>query len=73
MAKIFKISAYIVDYLDEFDDNQRVADYLEYITQNDDIILKHPQIESADIGEWHDDHPLNWRCCPKEECEKYFK
>ena len=73
MAKIFKISAYIVDYCDEFDDNQSVANYLEYITQNDDIIFAHPQIESADVGEWHDDHPLNWRSCPKSEYEKYFK
>lgn len=73
MAKVFKISAYIVDYLDEFDDNERLADYLEYITQNDDIILARPQVESADIGEWDDDHPLNFLDCQVAEFEKYFK
>lgn len=73
MAKVFKISAYVVDYTGKFGDNQKVADYLEYITQNDDIILSFPKIESADIGKWDDDHPLNYCSCPKSEYEKYFK
>ena len=73
MAKVFKISTYVVDYNDEFNNNESFMNYLEYITQHDGIFFSHSQIASADIGEWHDDHPLNWRCCPKEEYEKYFK
>jgi hypothetical protein len=29
--------------------------------------------KEADIGEWHDDHPLNSTSKQKEECERLFK
>ena len=72
MAKLFKISAYIVDMDDEFSTEDRVEDCLIYCTQND-LELRHIKIDSADIGEWEDDHPLNYIDCPKAEFEKYFK
>lgn len=72
MAKVFKISAYVVDANDEFSTNDRLEDCLVYCTQND-INLGHIKIESADIGEWYDDHPLNFYNCPVAEYEKYFK
>lgn len=72
MAKVFKFSAYVVDPCDEFSTNDRLEDCLIYCTQND-INLRHLKIESADIGEWEDDHPLNYLSCPKAEFEKYFK
>lgn len=73
MAKIFKISTYVVDYTDMFDNNETFKNYLEYRTQHENIFFAHTQVESADIGEWHEDHLLNWRACPPEEYEKYFK
>ncbi len=72
MAKVFKISAYIVDASDEFDTNEGLEDCLIYCTQND-ISLRHLKIESNDIGEWDDDNPLNYLNCPTAEFEKYFK
>lgn len=72
MAKVFKISAYIVDASDEFDTNDRLEDCLIYCTQND-ITLRYLNIESEDIGEWDDDIPLNFCNCPEAEFEKYFK
>ena len=72
MAKVFKISAYIVDIHDDFDTNDRLEDCLIDCTRRN-IELDHIQIESADIGEWHDDHPMNFYDCPLAEYEKYFK
>lgn len=32
----------------------------------------HFHVETADIGEWEDDNPLNYSGCDLAECEKYF-
>ena len=72
MAKLFKITTYIVDYNDEFVTDEKLDDCLTYCTQND-LNLQHTQIQSADLGEWYDEHPLNYVNCPKAEFEKYFK
>lgn len=71
MAKLFKVTTYIVDYNDEFDASN-VEEYLIYATQRW-FNLRHTQIADADLGEWDDDHPLNYINCPKAEFEKYFK
>lgn len=72
MAQLFKIQAYIVDANDEYKTEDRLEDCLIWCTQND-INLEHIKIQSADIGEWYDDHPLNYINCPEAEFEKYFK
>ena len=72
MAKLFKIQAYIVDPNGEFSTDDRLEDCLIYCTQND-LHLEHLEIQSADIGEWDDDHPLNYFDCPEAEFKKYFK
>ena len=72
MAKLFKITTYVVDPVDEFTTDDRLEDCIIYCTQND-LNLRHTGIESVDIGEWDDDHPLNYIDCPKAEFEKYFK
>ena len=72
MAKLFKIQAYIVDYNDEFYTDDRLEDCLIYCTQND-LSFQHLKIQSADIGEFYDEHPLNYIDCPEAEFKKYFK
>lgn len=72
MAKVFKIEAYIVDGNGEFNTGDRLEDCLIWCTQND-LNLRHLKINGADIGEWHDDHPLNYVNCPAVEFERYFK
>lgn len=72
MAKLFKVTTYVTDYNDEFQTADRLEDCLIYCTQRD-LNLEHMRIETADIGEWDDDHPLNYIDCPKAEFEKYFK
>jgi hypothetical protein len=39
----------------------------------DELLVDHVHLTSADIGEWYDDHPLNYMDCPEAEYEKYFK
>ena len=72
MAKLFKIQTYIVDANDEFYTDDRLEDCFIYCTQND-LSLEHLKIQSTDIGEWHDDLPINKINCPESEYEKYFK
>ena len=72
MAKLFKIQAYIVDPADEFYDSSSLEDCLIYCTQND-LNLERLKIQSVDLGEWDDNHPLNYVDCPEAEFKKYFK
>lgn len=71
MAKLFKLSVYLTDYNDTFD-KQNLEDYLMWRLR-DDLMVDHVHLEEANIGEWHDDHPLNYFDCPEAEYEKYFK
>lgn len=70
MAKLFKLTAYVVDYNDEFSQRELI-DILEYGPY--DIHLRQMEVDGADLGEWDDDHPLNYIDCPEAEYEKYFK
>ena len=72
MAKLFKVTTYIVDCNDEFATDDRLKDCITYCTQND-LYLKYTQVQSVDLGEWYDEHPLNYTNCPKAKFEKYFK
>ena len=69
MAKIFKISGYMVDPNGDLEaEDLRVS-----LEEDYDAIAHHIQIEEVDLPEWDDDNPLNRLDCPVAECEKYFK
>lgn len=69
MAKIYKVTGYVVDFRGEYDE-----DYIQLlIEQSSDLFTKHFQVESTDVGEWYDEHPLNYRNSDVLECAKYFK
>lgn len=65
MAKILKLSGYIVDP-DEFYNKGRIQENI------DGTIFQHFHVEEADIPNWNDEHPLNYDNCDLAECEKYF-
>lgn len=67
MAKIHRISGYVVDIDEDF----TKAD-LQYSLGALDMITHQLHVESADIGEWEDDNPLNYHNCDLAECEKWF-
>ena len=68
MAKIYKVTGYVVDFRDEYDE-----DYIQLlIEQSSDLFTRHFHVDSADIGEWYDEHPLNYCNSDISECEKYF-
>lgn len=71
MAKLFKLTAYLTDIDGSFGE-QDLEDYIMWRLR-DELIVDHAHIVSADIGEWHDDHPINNINCPEAEYEKYFK
>ena len=71
MAKLFKIQTYLLDYNDDFRDEQFLKDYLELQIRYGH--LDHTHIMSTKIDEWDDNHPLNYTDCPEAEYEKYFK
>ena len=68
MAKIYKILGYIIDANDDYNESD-----LQWLLERYDLSIKHFQVESADIGEWYDEIPLNYRNSDISECEKYFK
>lgn len=70
MAKIFKISGYLVDP----DDLYRLSEIEAGISYAlDGMVHQHIHVEESDIGKWDDESPMNYDNCDLAECEKYFK
>ena len=70
MAKIFKISGYLVDP----DDLYRLSEIKAGISYAlDGMVHQHIHVEESDMGKWDDESPLNYDNCDLAECEKYFK
>ena len=69
--KAYKIEIFVIDY-DEIgsDDIKETIENASF--PNDCISLKIKNIIEKDIGEWHDDHPLNKRATCDEEYKKLF-
>lgn len=70
MAKIFKVSGYLVDP-DGTSNVYDIASEISYAT--DGMINQHVHVEEAYIGRWDDESPLNYNNCDLADCEKYFK
>ena len=70
MAKIFKISGYLVDPYDLYRLGEIKAG-ISYVL--DGMVHQHIHVEETDIGKWDDESPLNYDNCDLAECEKYFK
>lgn len=70
MAKIFKVSGYIVDVNGDSNADEVIA---EVSSGFDGMINQHIHVEESDIGEWDDESPLNYDNCDLADCEKYFK
>ncbi len=71
MAKLFKISTYLVDANNDFNDASELETYLD--NQMRYGFLGPAHIEEADLGEWDDNLPINYINCPESEFEKYFQ
>ena len=67
MAKIYKLTGYLIDPNGDWSEDDIVAEI-----ENLDLIHHHIRCDVADIGEFYDKHPLNYNNCSIEECEKYF-
>jgi hypothetical protein len=70
MANIIKFSGYLIDPNKDYCGRGDVANGLERYTN---MWTQHLHEEVVDIGEWKDEHPLNYDNCDLAECEKYFK
>lgn len=68
MANIHKISGYLVDPNGEYDK----ASIEEIMKRALDTFFQQLHIDTACIGEWEDDNPLNYINCDLAECEKWF-
>lgn len=70
------MKAYKVTLL--INDHDEVGDEIKDIIENQKFpnycIMPHVmEMQSVDIGEWSDDHPLNKRSTMKEEFDRLFK
>jgi hypothetical protein len=68
--KAFKVEILIIDHDDVGDELESLITNANY--PNDCINPQIISIEEADIGEWHDDHPLN-KMGFEEVIKEYFK
>ena len=71
MAKLHKIQFYLLDYNNDFRTLEKLENYIQYTIRYG--LPEHIHITSTDLGEWYDEHPLNYIDCPESEYEKYFK
>ena len=70
MAKIFKISGYLVDV----DDNYTLEDMDSLIFNGwGGLEPRHEHAEVEEIKDWRNNHPLLNDNCDLADCEKYFK
>lgn len=69
--KIYKIEIAVID-LDQIGEQEikKVIENTHY--PNHCISPKVKKIESRDIGEWHDDHPLNLNDKSNDEYQRLF-
>lgn len=68
MAKIFKVSGYLVDVEGDIDASEVVA---EISFGLDGMINQHIHVEEADIGRWSDENPLNYGNCDLADMSKH--
>lgn len=72
MAKIIKVTGYLVDTWDCLSESEIELAAGEILGSKFDCIAKSFRADSRDIGEWDDNHRLNEISCTFEECERYF-
>ena len=65
-----KITVYVIEIGNEYSLKEK---QLEIESALDDNLVHFGECETADIGEWHDDHTLNFCDLPEEVFEGYFK
>ena len=72
MAKIFKISGYLVDPI-----GLHTSEYIKAFVENklysNGLLYRHLHIQGGDIGDWNEHIPIFQPNCDLYECEKYFK
>lgn len=69
MAKIHRISEYLIDATSDCSDN----DIKMAVTDQLNMIGQQLYIESADINDWSSQNSLNHENCDLSYCMKYFK
>lgn len=71
MAKIYKITAYIVDPNDRYYDGE---EWFEDAINGNSYVFCPVPIEQQSVElEWDDNLAINYIGCKKEDCEEYFK
>lgn len=73
MAKIIKITGYLVTNDDYIDEDEIAPAAGEMLSSKFDCIIKPFAAETADVDNWNDNHVLNRCDCPSDVCEKYFE
>lgn len=73
MAKIFKISGYIVNPTGLTTSVKIRKKLSEEMCKRHDFFDQHLHIEEREIPDWNEGIPINKPNCDLYECEKYFK
>lgn len=73
MAKIIKLTGYLVTDDDNIDEKEIAFATKEILSDKFDCIGKPFKAEVATIEDWNDNHELNYINSTTDVCEKYFK
>lgn len=69
MAKVFKVSMYVTDYNDFYQDGEHLENDLELYDGSINCV----EIEESEEFEWKDEIKINYLDATKEDFEAYFK
>lgn len=66
--KLQKITLYIIDF-----EKMSILDVITNLEMNKYLFILKSKGEEVEIGEWYDEHNLNFKNTPIEDFEKYFE
>lgn len=69
MAKIHKITMYVVDANDRYWDTDDLIEDMMYMTES--VLGAPPELETKEF-EWDDDVIVNRQDCTREQCEEFY-
>lgn len=73
MAKVFKMTLYVVDNNDDYEDGEAFEAEIEDSLERAGLMHHIAEVKESEAFEWKDELPINHRDATKEDHEVYFK
>ena len=76
MAKVYKVTMYLVDangYYDFDEDNEYLKSDIEYSLERRNVFPAVANVQESEVFEWHDDLKINGMSSSFDDYEDYIK